>query len=56
MMAAPPNIPDIEAAFARALDEAGLARYGGETIPADGRLHRFRVAADRPGQRTGWAI
>lgn len=56
MTATKPTIPDLEAAFARALDVAGLAPHGGETIPADGCLHRFRVAADRPGQRTGWAI
>lgn len=47
---------DIELAFACALADAGLAPRNDETIPADGKLHRFRVTADRPGQRTGWAI
>ena len=51
MTAAPPNIPDLEAAFAHALDEASLACYDGETIPTDGLLHRFRVAVNGGAKR-----
>ncbi len=40
---APHGAPDIELAFARALADAGLAPQNGETVPADGKLHRFRV-------------
>ncbi len=42
----------IEVAFARATADVGL---GDTLIPADGKLHRFRVPADRGRQRTGWA-
>ena len=44
---------EIEAAFVEAIADAGL----GETlIPADGKLHRFRVTADKIRQRTGWGV
>ncbi len=44
---------EIEVAFARATADAGL---GDTLIPADGKLHRFKVSADKGRQRTGWAI
>ncbi len=43
---------EIEAAFARAVAAAGL---GNASIPADGKLHRFKVPADKGRQLTGWA-
>ena len=47
------NAAEIETAFARTIADAGL---GDALIPADGKLHRFRVSKDRANQRTGWAV
>ncbi len=44
---------EIEIAFSQAISEAGL---GDTLIPADGKLHRFEVPADRGRRRTGWAV
>ncbi len=44
---------EIEAAFAEAVAAAGL---GDASIPADGKLHRFKVPADKGRQLTGWAV
>jgi putative DNA primase/helicase len=44
---------EIETAFAAALANAGL---GTAQIPADGKLHRFKVPGDKGRQRTGWAV
>ncbi len=44
---------EIEAAFAQAVADAGLGLW---SIPADGKLHRFKVPADKGRQLTGWAV
>ncbi len=44
---------EIEAAFAQAVSAAGL---GDVSIPADGKIHRFRVPADKGRQRSGWGV
>ena len=44
---------EIEIAFSQAIADAGL---GDTLIPADGKLHRFKVLADKGCQRTGWAV
>ncbi len=44
---------EIETAFSQAIADAGL---GDTLIPADGKLHRFKVPADKGRQRTGWAV
>ncbi len=44
---------EIEIAFSQAIADAGL---GDTLIPADGKLHRFKVPADKGRQRTGWAV
>jgi putative DNA primase/helicase len=51
-----PGPGETESAFARALADAGLAPQDGAIVPADGRLHRFRLQGDRPGRRSGWAV
>ncbi|WP_077272845.1 toprim domain-containing protein [Acidithiobacillus caldus] len=40
--------------FLAALAAGGIELAPGQSIVPDGRLHRVRLAADRPGQRTGW--
>ena len=44
---------DIEIAFSQAIVDAGL---GDTLIPADGKLHRFKVPTDKGRQCTGWAV
>ena len=44
---------EIEIAFSQAMAVAGL---GDTLIPADGKLHRFKVPADKGRQLTGWAV
>lgn len=48
--------PDPARDFVAAMTDAGLAPHDPADIVADGRLHRFRVAADKPGTRNGWAV
>lgn len=49
------DFADVEGEFLSALGAASLAPHGGETIPADGKLHRFRLHDDKPGRKNGWA-
>ncbi len=44
---------EIQIVFARVIADAGL---GDTLIPADGKLHRFKVPADKGRQRTGWGV
>jgi phage/plasmid primase-like uncharacterized protein len=44
---------EIEVGFAQAIADAGI---GDTLIPADGKLHRFKVPTDKGRQRTGWAM
>src|SRR6187431_2905649 len=46
---------DVELAFDRALAEAGLRPADG-LIAGDGALHRYRLAGDKPGRKSGWAV
>ena len=50
------SLLDIELGFADALASAGLAPCDGGPIPADGKLHRYRLHDDKPGRRNGWAV
>lgn len=47
---------DLEAHFSQLLAEAGLQAWAGLDIRADGRIHRFRLADDKPGRRDGWYV
>ncbi len=49
------SLPNILDQFRRALSAAGLG-FAGETLHADGSLHRFHVEGDRRGQRNGWYV
>lgn len=42
--------------FIAAMTDAGLAPHDPADIVADGRLHRFRVAGDKPSTRNGFAV
>ena len=46
--------PDIIEQFTYALAASGIELTKGERIIPDGKLHRVRLAGDKPGQRTGW--
>ena len=47
----------VERDFADALAEAGLeALEQSFRIRADGRIHRYRLADDKPGKRSGWFV
>jgi putative DNA primase/helicase len=46
----------IERDFADALAAAGLEAFGQLRIRADGRIHRYRLADDRPGKKNGWFV
>lgn len=51
---ADPMASDIIEQFTQALAEGGIELANGERIIPDGKLHRVCLAADKPGQRTGW--
>ncbi len=42
-------------AFLRAIEDAGLTTHK-PSITADGALHRYRVAGDKPGSLNGWYV
>ncbi len=47
----------VERDFADALAAAGLEAFEhGFRIRADGRIHRYRLADDKPGKRNGWFV
>jgi phage/plasmid primase-like uncharacterized protein len=46
---------EVELAFHDALAAAGLRPAEG-MIAGDGRLHRYRLADDKPGRKNGWAV
>ena len=47
----------VERDFADALAEAGLEAFEQSfRIRADGRIHRYRLADDKPGKRNGWFV
>ena len=46
----------VERDFADALSGAGLEAFGQLRIRADGRIHRYRLADDRPGKKNGWFV
>ena len=47
----------VERDFADALAGAGLEAFEhGLRIRADGRIHRYRLADDKPGKRNGWFV
>ena len=39
-----------------AIAAAGLQPHKALDLPADGRVHRFRVTGDKAGSRNGWAV
>jgi putative DNA primase/helicase len=39
-----------------AMAAAGLSPHKSLDLPADGKLHRYRVTGDKGGSNNGWAV